>query len=70
MDGESKICKCGNTVGTPFVFPKSEYSTFGWFLMMLGISHPPVKVVFRCEDCGEILKTVTDRKLLREYTYR
>ncbi|WP_462137607.1 hypothetical protein [Candidatus Mycalebacterium sp.] len=63
-------CKCGNKIGSPLVSPKSSYSALGWFLVTLGISHAPVKVTFTCDNCGEALKVVTDKKHLREHTYR
>ena len=68
--GTEKTCKCGNKVGSPLVSPKSQYSALGWVLVTFGISHAPIKVVFACDNCGEELKTVTDRESLREHTYR
>ena len=68
--GEGEKCGCGNAVGSPFVSPKAQYTFFGWILVLMGISHPPVKVVFSCDNCGRGLKTVTDKRLLREHTYR
>ncbi len=65
-----KTCECGNTVGTPFVSPKSKYSAMGWILVTIGISHPPTEVVFTCDNCGEMLKKITDKTLLKEHAYR
>ncbi len=70
MESENTVCKCGNKLGLPLVSPKSEYSALGWVLVSFGISHSPVKVVFSCDQCGEVLETITDKALLKEHTYR
>lgn len=67
---ETTACACGNKVGSPFVSPKAQYTFFGWILVLMGISHPPVKVTFSCDNCGQSLQTITDATLLREHTYR
>ena len=69
-DETASVCTCGNTVGSPRVFPKSQYTFFGWILVLMGISHPPVRVTFSCENCGQSVKTITDPNLLRKHTYR
>lgn len=70
VEAGNDVCECGNRLGSPLVSPKSKYTTFGWFLVSMGISHPPVKVVFTCDNCGKEFKTITDKKLLREHIYR
>lgn len=67
---EPNRCGCGNTVGTPFVTPKQKHSATGWILVSIGISHPPEEVVFTCDRCGEELKKITDKNLLKKHAYR
>jgi len=67
---ENLICECGNKLGSPLVSPKSQYSAFGWLLVLMGISHTPTKVSFSCDDCGKVFKIITDREHLKEHTYR
>lgn len=67
---QTRKCKCGNTIGTPFVSPKSKYSIGGWILVSIGISHMPKEVVFSCDSCGGELKRITDKKVLKQHTYR
>jgi hypothetical protein len=41
-----------------------EYSGWGWFLVLVGISATPHTVRFVCRRCEEVLETVTDRAAL------
>lgn len=65
-----KICRCGFGRSHPWIVPKPKYSLWGWMLVGLGISHPPVEVRYECDKCGEVFERITDRKLLRDHIYR
>lgn len=65
-----KNCECGYKMGDPWVVPKSKYSSLGWFLVSVGISHPPIEVRFECDKCGEVFKIISDKKLLRTHAYK
>lgn len=67
---KQKKCKCGYKLGDPWVVPKSKYSFLGWFVVSVGISYPPIEVNYECDKCGEVFKTVTDRKVLKNHAYR
>lgn len=67
---EQKVCKCGYRLGDPWVVPKSKYTLFGWFVVSVGISYPPIEVRYECDKCGEVFKTIKDRKMLRNHAYR
>lgn len=69
MDNNKK-CKCGYKLGDPWVVPKARYSFWGWFVVSVGISYPPVEVRYECDKCGEVFKSITDKKLLRTHAYR
>jgi hypothetical protein len=65
----SKSCKCGHKMDDPWIVPNSKYTFFGWLMVSIGISHPPVKVIFQCEKCGESVKTITDKNELKSHAF-
>lgn len=65
-----KTCRCGNNRKSAWIVPKPSYSTFGWILVGIGISHPPVEVRFECDKCGEVFERIDDPKTLKNHTYR
>lgn len=57
-------------MGDPWVVPKSKYSFWGWFVVSVGISYPPVEVRYECDKCGEVFKSIKDREKLKSHAYR
>jgi len=66
---KNKTCKCGYKMGDPWIVPNSEYTFFGWLMVTTGISHPPIRVNFKCEQCSETVYTITDKKELKSHAY-
>ena len=66
---KNRSCQCGYKMGDPWIVPNSKYTFFGWLMVSIGISHPPVIVNFQCEQCGEILYSITDKKELKSHAY-
>jgi hypothetical protein len=62
--GEAKRCACGHARGHHMVSADPEYSGWGWFLVLVGISATPHTVRFVCRRCEQVLETVTDRAAL------
>lgn len=68
-EDSDKKCRCGFKFGDPWVVPKSKYSFWGWFVVSMGISYPPLKVAYECDKCGEVFSTITDREKLKSHAY-
>ena len=67
----SKKCNCGYDINHPKIIHRSEYSTWGWFLItILGLSAKPKKVNFECSECGDIISVATDPKVLDKFVGR
>jgi len=67
--GMKELCRCGYKLGDPWVVPKSIYSFWGLLIVSIGISHTPSKLNFQCDKCGEVLKVITDKKVLKSHAY-
>lgn len=51
--------------------PKQRYSLFGWFMMSLGISHPPRRISIECDHCGWVFEEIRGSgKFLNDYYSR
>ena len=66
---DDKKCECGNDKHDALIVPKPSYSFWGWILVGIGISHPPTKIRFACDRCGEVFEEITDPKILKKHTY-
>ncbi len=64
-----KSCSCGLTVEDPDCIVKSEYTSFGWFLWSMGTTAIPKKISFTCPNCNLNFETLTDKKIIKYYTY-
>lgn len=58
-------CRCGFTIGHPFVRPHCEFTGGGWLLITLGVNAPPRAVRLQCAHCGEVLRRITDPEEIR-----
>lgn len=65
----NKLCKCGYKLGDPFIVPIPIHSFWGFLIVSIGISHPPIELRLQCEKCGEVLKVITDKKELKNHAY-
>lgn len=64
-------CSCGYTKNDYQVERKSFYTKFGWFLVGgLGMSAKPIKVEYKCNECGDVLEIITDTEELKKYIGR
>lgn len=65
-------CACGHTredVGkSVHVSASSEYSPWGWFLILFGITAKPSSVRFVCSQCRQIIEESTDPDVLKKYS--
>jgi hypothetical protein len=62
-------CSCGHDRNHYMVSPKCSYSGWGWFwVTVMGVSKTPVKAVFRCRKCGEIIEETDDPAVLEKLT--
>jgi len=66
-----KKCSCGfDKENKKWVMPECEYSGIGWFFYFIGISAKPVKVKFKCQQCGDVFGETTDPEELKKYVGR
>lgn len=62
-------CSCGHDRNHYMVSPKCSYSGWGWFwVTVMGVSKTPIKAVFRCRRCGEIIEETDDPVVLEKLT--
>ncbi len=59
-------CKCGHDRNHPLVSPSAQYTTMGWFLVLVGISARPTSIKFLCRRCEQVVETTTDPDEIRE----
>jgi hypothetical protein len=43
-----------------------DYTTWGWCLVLVGISATPIRARYVCRRCDEVLEVVTDRDALQQ----
>lgn len=60
-------CRCGHARNHHMVSAEGEYSFTGWLALMFGISARPVRVVYRCRRCEEIVEATTDPDVLGKH---
>lgn len=58
-------CACGNDRHHYRVSRDGEYTTWGWILLMCGISVKALKINFRCRACDQVFDTSVDPRDLR-----
>jgi hypothetical protein len=63
----SRTCSCGHDVNHKLVLPEPVYSFWGHLLLILGATPTPLRAVFRCERCRQILGRTTDPQVLKEF---
>jgi hypothetical protein len=60
-----KRCRCGHAKGHHMVSLAPDYTGFGWFLVLVGISATPTRARYVCRRCDEVLEIVTDPEALQ-----
>jgi hypothetical protein len=58
-------CACGYGRGHYMVSAEGKYDAKGWFLLMLGATPDPVRLVYSCRRCGGSLGESTDPEDLK-----
>ena len=58
-------CRCGHDRNHYRVSRDGEYTTWGWVLLMCGISVTALKINFRCRVCNEVFDSSVDPRDLR-----
>ncbi len=61
-------CPCGYGRGHRMVKVDTEYSTKGWFLLLIGVTATPVRLSYRCRRCNTTFDSTTDPALCEEHT--
>jgi|GEM_PF-2984246 len=67
-----KVWKCpenGDISNCP-IRHHCTYSGFGWFLYSMGVSAQPVKIDFKCDKCGAIIESTTDKAIMKKFVGR
>lgn len=60
-----KTCSCGNTYLSHMVSQVGEYTGWGWFWVLFGVTTEPVRVKFVCRRCQTIVGESDDPRVLR-----
>ena len=61
------VCPCGEySTEHPDVIVHPQYSLTGWFLLAMGVSVTPKKIVFECR-CGRKFAASTDPAVLARH---
>ncbi|NBO37834.1 hypothetical protein EBU99_04545 [bacterium] len=58
-------CSCGNTYISHMVSQVGEYTGWGWFWVLFGVTTEPVRVKFVCRKCKAVVGESSDRRILR-----
>lgn len=66
VQADLPTCKCGHNRHHYRVSREGEYTTWGWILLMSGISVKALKVNFRCRACNQVFDVSTDERDLRK----
>lgn len=63
---ERTTCRCGYDRDHHMVSAKGDYSLYGSFCLIMGISAHPLKVRYVCRMCEEVIEESTDPVALRD----
>lgn len=63
-------CSCGHGREHPKVSPHVRYGMFSAVFFLAGATGPPKEIVFRCEDCGDIVTRSREPEVLRQHRYQ
>jgi uncharacterized membrane protein YphA (DoxX/SURF4 family) len=61
---------CDQCRGHPRVSPHARYGMFSAVFFLLGATGPPKEIVFRCQDCGDIVSRTREPEALRQHRYQ
>jgi hypothetical protein len=48
-------CACGHELGHREVLPEPTYTTWAWFVFLLGATARPRQVLYRCLRCRQVV---------------
>jgi hypothetical protein len=60
-----KECPCGHDYMSHMVSQIGEYTGWGWFWVLFGVTTEPVRVKFVCRRCQGVVGTSSDPRILR-----
>jgi hypothetical protein len=60
-----KNCSCGHDYTSHMVSQIGEYTGWGWFWVLFGVTTEPVRVKFVCRRCNTVVGVSEDPKILR-----
>ncbi|MFZ9519836.1 MAG: hypothetical protein ACO3A4_05105 [Silvanigrellaceae bacterium] len=60
-----KSCPCGHDYRDHMVSQIGEYTGWGWFWVLFGVTTEPVRVKFVCRRCQTTVGVSEDRRILR-----
>lgn len=58
-------CKCGYDKRHPMVSAEPRYDAKGWFWLIMGATPDPVRVVFKCRRCDQVIDESDDPEELK-----
>ena len=61
-------CQCGYDRTHHNVVPKPTYGFWAWFLLIMGATGKPKKIVYRCLSCKQTVETTRDPRVLRKFS--
>lgn len=61
-------CRCGFDLSHPQITAEPKYSAWGWFLLLLGATPKPLRAVYRCKRCEQVLASTKDPTVLSRLT--
>lgn len=62
---ESKSCACGHNYKSHMVSQVGEYTGWGWFWVLFGVTTEPIRVKFICRTCQATVGVSSDKRILR-----
>ena len=60
-------CACGHDLNHQEVLPEPVYAGWAWLLFLIGVTAMPLKVLYRCWRCRQVLKVTRDPNVLATF---
>lgn len=67
---EPTVCSCGHDRDHPRVRAEVRYGLMSMPYFLAGITGTPKEVIFRCEECNEVVERTRDPKVREAHRYR
>lgn len=69
-DATPQACSCGHDRDHPSARVEVRYGLRSMPYFLAGITGPPKEVIFRCEECGEVIERSRAAAVLKAHRYR